>query len=64
MCWCLYIMYKPSLCTSYKKAEVAIGKPVTASNYALAWNFMRLAGVTNQLKDYGTLFSECHSKLE
>jgi len=52
-------------CTSLRsagvieKAEVAIGKPVTASNHALAWHLLRLAGIKNQLDGYGTLLSEC-----
>ena len=52
-------------CTSLRsarvieKAEVAIGKPVTASNHALAWHLLRLAGVKNKLEGYGTLLSEC-----
>jgi maleate isomerase len=52
-------------CTSLRsarvieKAEVAIGKPVTASNHALAWHLLRLAGIKSQLEGYGTLLSEC-----
>ena len=49
-------------CTSLRtagiieEAERALGKPVTASNHALAWHLMRLAGVEDQLDGYGRLF--------
>ncbi len=49
-------------CTSLRaaaiieKAEDAIGKPVTASNHALAWHLLRLAGIEDKQKGYGKLF--------
>ena len=35
----------------------ALGKPVTASNHALAWHMLRLAGVDDQIAGYGRLFA-------
>jgi maleate isomerase len=40
-----------------KEAEVKLGKPVTASNHALAWHLLRLAGIDDKLADFGRLFS-------
>ena len=40
-----------------KEAEVELGKPVTASNHALAWHLLRLAGIDDKLADFGRLFS-------
>lgn len=37
-------------------AEQAIGKPVTASNHALAWHMLRLAGINETIPGYGRLF--------
>lgn len=37
-------------------AEAALGKPVTASNHALAWHLLRLAGINDTLPDSGRLF--------
>jgi maleate isomerase len=51
-------------CTSLRVADIAaplereLGKPVTSSNHALAWHSLRLAGVSDRLPQYGTLF-EC-----
>ena len=51
-------------CTSLRalqvipKAEAAIGKPVIASNQALAWHMMRLAGLEEDLRQAGQLFSK------
>jgi maleate isomerase len=37
-------------------AEAAIGKPVIASNQALAWHMMRLAGLKDAPENCGRLF--------
>ena len=49
-------------CTSLRAAEIieqaeeTICKPVTASNHALAWHLLRLAGVTDEISGFGSLF--------
>lgn len=49
-------------CTSLRTADVieeaekTLGKPVTASNHALAWHLLRLAGIEDQLNGFGQLF--------
>lgn len=49
-------------CTSLRaagiiaQAEAALGKPVTASNHALAWHLLRLAGVADAVDGFGRLF--------
>ena len=49
-------------CTSLRaagiieQAEAALGKPVTASNHALAWHLLRLAGVKDEVEGFGRLF--------
>lgn len=49
-------------CTSLRaagiieKAELELGKPVTASNHALAWHLLRLAGIADTVDGYGQLF--------
>lgn len=49
-------------CTSLKaagiieEAEKTLGKPVTASNHALAWHLLRLAGIEDHLDGFGRLF--------
>jgi maleate isomerase len=49
-------------CTSLRAAgiiaaaENALKKPVTASNHALAWHLLRLAGITDTRNDAGQLF--------
>ena len=49
-------------CTSLRaadliaEAEAALGKPVTASNHALAWHLLRLAGVEDRIANAGRLF--------
>jgi len=49
-------------CTSLRaagiidQAEAALGKPVTASNHALAWHLLRLAGVKDAVDGFGRLF--------
>lgn len=49
-------------CTSLRMAalthevEQALGKPVVASNGAMAWHALRLAGVTDALPQWGRLF--------
>lgn len=49
-------------CTSLRaagiieKAELALGKPVTASNHALAWHLLRLAGIEETIDGNGQLF--------
>ena len=50
-------------CTSLRAAEIveqaetALGKPVTASNHALAWHLLRLAGITDAVTGFGRLFN-------
>lgn len=49
-------------CTSLRVAGViqdiedALGKPATASNHAMAWHSLRLAGIDDRLDGYGRLF--------
>jgi maleate isomerase len=49
-------------CTSLRtasiidQAEEALKKPVTASNHALAWHLLRLAGITDPMDGFGQLF--------
>ena len=49
-------------CTSLRaagiieRAEATLGKPVTASNHALAWHLLRLAGITDEVRGFGRLF--------
>lgn len=49
-------------CTSLRvahiisQAEAQLGKPVIASNQALAWHLLRLAGVEQQSPQFGALF--------
>lgn len=49
-------------CTSLRaagiieQAEAALGKPVTASNHALAWHLLRLAGIKDEVEGFGRLF--------
>ena len=49
-------------CTSLRaagivgQAEAALGKPVTASNHALAWHLLRLAGIHDDVAGLGRLF--------
>ena len=49
-------------CTSLRtagiieQAEAALGKPVTASNHAMAWHLLRLAGIEDTQKGLGRLF--------
>jgi len=49
-------------CTSLRaagivgQAEAALGKPVTASNHALAWHLLRLAGIRDDVGGFGRLF--------
>ena len=49
-------------CTSLRaagivgQAEAALGKPVTASNHALAWHLLRLAGIHDEVAGLGRLF--------
>ena len=50
-------------CTSLRatgiieEAESELGKPVTASNHALAWHLLRLAGIDEKLAGFGSLFN-------
>ena len=50
-------------CTSLRaagivgQAEAALGKPVTASNHALAWHLLRLAGIHDEVARLGRLFN-------
>ncbi len=49
-------------CTSLRTADIIeeaeqiLGKPVTASNHALAWHTLRLAGIKDQQDGFGRLF--------
>ena len=49
-------------CTSLRaagiieQAEAALGKPVTASNHALAWHLLRFAGIRDEVTGFGRLF--------
>jgi maleate isomerase len=49
-------------CTSLRaagiidQAEAVLGKPVTASNHALAWHLLRLAGIEDEFEGFGRLF--------
>lgn len=49
-------------CTSLRaagiieQAEEVLGKPVTASNHALAWHLLRLSGVEDAVDGFGQLF--------
>lgn len=49
-------------CTSLRtagiieQAEIALGKPVTASNHALAWHLLRLAGIADTMDGLGRLY--------
>lgn len=40
------------------KLESRVGKPVIVSNQALAWDALRLAGITDQMEGYGRLFAQ------
>ncbi|MDC1223846.1 Asp/Glu racemase, partial [Ascidiaceihabitans sp.] len=50
-------------CTSLRTAEIIdeaeaeLGKPVTASNHALAWHLLRLVGIDDKLAGFGRLFN-------
>ncbi len=50
-------------CTSVRLAEAAstieaeTGVPITSSNHAMAWHALRLAGVNDQLPQWGRLFT-------
>ena len=54
-------------CTSLRVAEIVeeleaeIGKPVTASNHAMVWHCLRLAGYQDAVPGFGKLF---HTRLE
>ena len=57
-------------CTSLRaagiidQAETALGKPVTASNHALAWHLLRLTGIEDEVAGFGQLFRTQLSKPE
>ena len=57
-------------CTSLRAAgiighaEAALGKPVTASNHALAWHLLRLAGIRDEVTALGRLFHAQFSNRE
>jgi len=40
-----------------EKAEAILNKPVTASNHALAWHMLRLAGINDKISGLGKLFN-------
>lgn len=50
-------------CTNVRAAsviaeiEVETGKPVTSSNHAMAWHALRLAGVSDRLDGWGSLYT-------
>jgi maleate isomerase len=50
-------------CSSFRAAgivaplEQAIGKPATASNHAMAWHALRLAGYRDPVPGWGSLFA-------
>jgi maleate isomerase len=50
-------------CTSLRtagiieQAETTLNKPVTASNHALAWHMLRLAGIDDRVPGFGRLFN-------
>ncbi len=48
-----------SLCTSglIETVEAKLAKPMTASNHALAWHLLRLAGVEDAVPGFGSLFT-------
>ena len=56
-------------CTNLKalsiieELEAKLGKPVISSNQALGWHCLHLAGIEDQLPNYGNLFSK-HSYTE
>ena len=39
-----------------ERAETLLRKPVTASNHALAWHMIRLAGIEDKINGFGKLF--------
>ena len=39
-----------------ERAENLLSKPVTASNHALAWHMIRLAGIDDKINGLGQLF--------
>lgn len=51
-------------CTSLRVAAIAeeaertLGKPVLSSNHAMAWHVLRLAGVTDPIPGYGSLYRD------
>lgn len=51
-------------CTSLRVAnivsdiECVLGKPVTASNHALAWHLLRLSGIEDEIEHRGQLFTQ------
>jgi len=50
-------------CTSLRlvnvaaEIEVELNKPVTSSNHAMAWHCLRLAGIEDELPEFGRLYS-------
>jgi maleate isomerase len=50
-------------CTSLRLVEIAadlereLGKPVTSSNHALGWHCLRLAGIDDNLPQWGQLYA-------
>ena len=41
-----------------EEIEQTTGKPVVTSNQSMMWNCLRMAGIEDQIKGYGTLFRE------
>lgn len=39
-----------------REIETALGKPVTASNHAMAWHSLRLAGIDDKKPEFGRLY--------
>ena len=57
------LRFEPGETKSVRLVEIAadlereLGKPVTSSNHALAWHCLRLAGIEDQLPQWGRLFT-------
>lgn len=41
-----------------KELEASLGVPLTSSNHAMAWHTLRLAGIEDNLSQFGSLFSK------
>ena len=45
------------LAAAARRIEAKLGKPVTSSNHAMAWHALRLAGIDDELPEFGQLFT-------